>query len=236
MKTKQEIKLSCRETRLVLKARDNIDKPLDWMINPEQVSAINHYLVCNGCKRVGLGKILEKQLTCQEALEIWATKPGALYLYSRVTTLKERLAVEHVWGRSVRGALWIGRSKEPIIDNHFGACLYRSCRSLMGYWAAAPLSLSYDGWEEAAEEIPFLIDVFTIEDWPLENLLNIQTKRMAYLLEALGKGKIPPDCDGVYHDSADIVREVTENIKSLRLLIADQLNIINRATQPPKSR
>src|SRR3989338_7035528 len=99
---KENAGLSCKEAQLVLKVmpfQGNIRE-----MNEEAKSACKHYAQCDGvCIERGLGRITGKTISCQEALELWASKPGPLYLCLDVETLEEMFAVEHVWGRSCKG-------------------------------------------------------------------------------------------------------------------------------------
>ena len=211
----QQIALSCRESQLLLRAISP-DKEYSAMTEEEQ-SAIRHYYsydMCRHCKEIGLTKILSIELSCQEALEKWAEKPGPLYQGSGVTTLREILAVEHVWGKMLATTVdekeRIGLAYRNNIDN----CKSKACIELMCYWMRAPLSIFYDGGREIAEQIPFLISLFKEEGWSLDKLLQIQTDRINKVLNSIVTGK---NLDN-YHSKSDAVYEVRKNIEVLQAL------------------
>lgn len=197
---KRWTKLSCKEARLVLRVTD-VDKTIE---GSEKRAALAHYMSCGSCKEVGLSKLCDVNLTCQETLEIWAAKPGPLYL-GKAHTLREQIAVEHVWGRLL-GA---------------GACRESPCTQLRLYWARAPLCSHYDGEEEMAAEIPFIIGIFLEENWPLERLLEIQQQRIKTLLSSLATNSIPPECQGSYCSVDDLKHEIIVNMQALQTMLLD---------------
>ena len=211
---KEEMELTCKEARLVLKVID-INKKRENMI-PEEVGAVAHYFCCGECKNLGLNEILAKKITCQEALEIWAAKPGPRFLCG-TDTLKEELAVEHIWGRLGTRRLPSGST---VPEPHLGACRKDPCTKLRMYWVNAPLSCAYDGEKETAAQIPFLIRVFLEENWPLEKLLEIQYQRMETLLEGLLVGDVG-ECRGIYSRIEDLKQEVKVNIQGLQIILLD---------------
>lgn len=171
--------LSCREAELLLRVIP-LDKERKDM-KPEEVGAVEHYYNlnpgCKPCRERGIRKILQREISCQGALETCANNPGPLYL-SGIRSLKELLAVEHVWGR------WIPRD-EGSYHFQIESCKEKPCFGLRYFWINTPLSSAYNGEKEVAEEIPFLIKVFRETGWPLENILNIQSRRIEEVLEKL---------------------------------------------------
>ncbi len=216
---KKNTGLSCKEAQLVLKVmpfRENIRE-----MNEEAKSVRKHYAQCDGvCIERGLGRITERNIYCREALEIWASKPGPLYLCIDVETLEEMLAVEHLWGRSCKGFNAYFGTK--FHDPHYEACEENPCRALQYYWQHAPLSSHYDGERETAGEIPFLIKVFIDNGWPIDKLLEIQRQRLEMFISAfvektrmgltleVGGERMPVDHMG---------QEINVHIKELHVLV-----------------
>ena len=72
-RSQEKIKLSCRESRLLLRTI-HLDKK-DSEMSPEEQTACEHYYAsyhpdwCLDCRRDGLSRIIGKGLSCQEALE-----------------------------------------------------------------------------------------------------------------------------------------------------------------------
>jgi hypothetical protein len=200
--TKQGVELNCREAQLILRVMDPNSETNGG--TPEEAAACRHYSGCVACKKIGLSKIIGKELTCQETLEILARNPGPHYLRGG-SSIREQLAIEHVFGRRIEG-------KSEI----YGACEKPSCMRLFHYWLDAPLSCFYDGEEELAREIPLLIEIFVKEGWPLNKLLEIQQQRLMTLVNSLVKGEKPSG----YHPPEDVVNEIKENIQVLQELLS----------------
>ncbi len=206
-KQEKEVKFSCREARLVLKVMKT-GKEYEVMTSEEK-AACRHYASCNSCKKLGLSRIVSWKMSCKEALETWATRPGPLYL-GLVQTVKEQLALEHVWGRLVEGVedtFWAR-------VGHFEICqVEHTCRRLWQYWKNAGLSMFNDGEGSTAGEIPFLIEVFIDKGFPLKKLLEIQKQRVETLLKAMQNND--PVSVG-YGEVGYIVCEIEANVKSLQ--------------------
>lgn len=215
---KNRLELSCREARLVLKVIP-LDKK-DKDMSSEEESAVAHYLQCGVCTEAGLSEILYRDLSCQEALYVWARKSAHLGLGGGVSTIREWLAVEHVWGRTImiqdRPDL---KSKIPI--SNFGACDKTPCAALLRYWKSAPLSMFYNGEREAAQVIPFIMDIFIGQKWPLKKLLELQRERISILLDGLVRGKLPLEVElqGHYHRIEDIRQEIEAGVLALQEII-----------------
>lgn len=217
---KPELKLSCREAQLVLRLiplRKNVKD-----MREEEIAAIKHYLYCKSCRDRGLDEVLDKTLSCQEAPLVWAEHPWALWLdfipgarVERETLIQEQ-AVEHVWGKYQWGK---GAGGHGGYDN-FTACQERPCQALRVYWLRVPMSSGAgDGPEGPINLIPFLIEVFLREGWPLDELLAIQKKRMEEVLESL-REEDPSIGHGHYHFMHELVAEVQANIEALQKLVA----------------
>ena len=206
----RKLELTCDEARLVLKVMDDTLEGIS--MKTEERAAIRHYINCEECRKVGLAEIRQQTLSCREALEIWAAKPGALWLDPQ-RTLLDQLAVEHVWGRMVT------REGVSFKDPHYGACQASPCTKLRSFWQQSPLCLFYDGEREAVREIPLLIEIFLEEKWPLDRLLKIQEERMNLLLKSLVAQEIPSHDCSQYHNIEDLASEVMENIRGLQKIV-----------------
>ncbi len=217
----KKLNLSCRESQLLLRVIP-LDKKYSEM-NPEEQAAVAHYCTNNGgnyggclpCKKSGLSKIISREISCKEAIEIWATKPGPFYLGSEVETIREITALEHVWGRRIPRTEEEKESYKTVWEDNVEACKNKPCESLMYYWMQAPLSLFYDGEKETSKQIPFLINVFKEEGWPLDNLLDIQRDRIYAVLDSITKGKKMHD----YPNINDGINDVINNINVLQELV-----------------
>lgn len=210
------LEFSCETARLLLRVISVNKKDIN--MSREEGSALAHYLQCGACVEVGLSEILPHHLSCQNALEVWARKSTHLGLSSQVDTIIEQLAVEHVWGR------WKdvndGRDGKLVYrDRHFGACKEPPCTALRDYWIATPLSMFYDGEHEVAQLMPFIIDIFIKQGWPLKKLFEIQRARISLLLDGLIRGKLPPEVQGHYHKVEDMSQEIYAGVTALQKII-----------------
>lgn len=199
---KTELKLSCREAKLVLKTMP-LDKKYGEMAEQE-TAAYLHYLRCEECLKRGLAEIIRFQITCQEALEVLAQNPGPLHWHA--STVRERIAAEHVFGRSIKDG-------HGYTDQYYGACANRACAPICTLWAHAPLCSHYDGEKELARQIPLTVELFVEAGWPLAKLLAIQRERITTLLAAISKGGTSE------HERAEGVTEVEAHLESLQNLL-----------------
>ena len=216
--------LSCIEARLLLKVISASKLYKD--MNETEQAAVDHYVWCkDSCHREGFSTIRGESLTCRKALEIWAAKPGPLWLSGE--TIKEILAVEHVWGRVIQ------KSGQPASHVNYGACEQTPCRRLANYWAGAPLCSQYDGDREVAYEIPWIIRIFREQNWPLDNLLKIQRQRVGILLENFAKGEIPEDDRPSYHKLEHLALEIRNNVEILQDVILGKPTETHWNFRPP---
>lgn len=216
--TKDELGLSCREAQLLLSVmpvREKFTK-----MRPVERAAFKHYLHCHLCRGLGLAKILDRELSCQEALLVWAKNPGALWLHLQsVEILIEECAVEHVWGK-----FRVEETEGIRGYDQSAACQQSPCRALWSYWQNVPMSsMAGDGADGVIGELPFLLRIFQENDFSLEPLFKIQKERMAELLENLKKGKITIS-PGHYHSMPELVGEVQANVEALQQLALDLAN------------
>lgn len=215
---KPELMLSCREAQLVLRIVP-LQKNVKDM-EEEEIAASKHYLYCKSCRDRGLDEVLDRTLSCQKALLVWAEHPWALWLdfipgarVERETLIQEQ-AVEHVWGKyrweNPRGAKGYDYST---------ACRERPCRGLWHYWHRVPMSSGAgDGPSGPINLMPFLIELFLKEEWPLDELLAIQEKRLEKVLEGL-REEDHSIGHGHYHFMDELGAEVQANIEALQKLI-----------------
>ncbi|MFQ5531890.1 MAG: hypothetical protein ACE5ES_04705, partial [Candidatus Nanoarchaeia archaeon] len=132
---RSKIELTCREAGLILK-HIPLDKPYGEY-TAEEKAAISHPMTYDDflqrdnceCKDRGFLGII-RSLPHIDVLETWARNPGALYFNAE--TLREIIAVEHVWGR------WV-----PVIDKkgtlqrystNVDGCEDEVCSALRNYW------------------------------------------------------------------------------------------------------
>ncbi|MDP2587802.1 MAG: hypothetical protein Q8P33_03455 [bacterium] len=214
---KPEIKLSCREAHLILRViplRKNVSE-----MKEEEIASIKHYIHCKDCRDRGLADVLDTQLSCKEANLVWAERASALWLDCssmfgpRVETIIELYATEHVWGRyqwknSMGGHGWdIGTG-----------CREHSCQALHSYWASIPMSSGAgDGPGGVIQLFPFLFETFLEEKWPLDELLAVQKKRIAALLEDIKSGIVTVST-GHYSCTYELLEEIQEHIAVLQKL------------------
>lgn len=215
---KPEIELSCREAHLILRVislRKNVSE-----MKEEEIASIKHYIYCKDCRDRGLADILDTKLSCKEAILVWAEQAGALWLDCssvfgpRIETLIGLYAAEHVWGKyqwknSMGGSGWeIGTG-----------CRERSCRNLHSYWASVPMSSSAgDGPDGVIRLFPFLFDLFLRQEWPLDELLAVQKKRIAAVLKDIKNGKVTVS-SGHYHSTDELMAEMREHVATLQRLV-----------------
>jgi hypothetical protein len=205
----QELKLSCREARLVLPLIP-LEKDVDYM-SKEELAAIKHYVDCKSCRDIGLAEILEVDFSCREAILVWAGHLGLLPQRSR--SLIEELSVEHVWGLYD----WKNSMGGHGYDNST-ACNEQPCRKLQHYWLSVPMSSSAgDGEEGVINEFPFLIKLFVEEEWSFDELFKIQRERVTNLLNDIKNGEVTVSI-GHYHLIEDLMSEVSHHIRGLQLL------------------
>lgn len=209
--------LSCRESRLLLRVlplRKNV-----YEMGPEEAAGIRHYLYCKLCRDVGLTDILDKDLTCQEALLVWAEAAEALWLTCApahgISTemLIESFAVEHVWGKyKLRNS---GTDQGWDFED---ACCERPCQSLHTYWLGIPMSTSAgDGPEGVINLMPCLIEIFDREEWPFDELLAIQAARVVKVLGDLRRRKVTVS-SAHYHSVGQLTDEISAHIAALHKL------------------
>ena len=216
------IELSCKESQLILRV---IPKDKEYReMNEEETAAVDHYCSnqkkqyggCLPCKEVGLSKILSKEISCQEAIETWAKKPGPFYHGNDVQTLTEILALEHIWGRKVPTTEKEREIVVMAVHDNIDNCKKKPCTALMSYWRGVPLSLFYDGEKEIAKQIPFTIELFKENELSLENILAIQKKRVGNMLVSLAKGEERFDH---YHQRSHSTYELMKHIEVLQNLV-----------------
>lgn len=161
-KEKVRIDLDCKEAGLVLRATP-LDKQYQEMSDEER-AALDHYTWsgskkdfwgCLTCKKQGLGKIKNRNLSCKDALEIWAIKPGPFFLSGYVETIDDYLALEHIWGRRVPVPEKERRYETSLGNEHVDNCREFVCTQLRDYWRAAPIHLAYDGEKETGRKFLF---------------------------------------------------------------------------------
>lgn len=214
---KPKLELSCREANLIIRLTP-LEKNFEKMCE-EEVAAIKHYLGCGGCRDRGLADILERQLTCREAVLVWAKHAQALWqscnpaIFFTSKTLLETYAVEHVWGkfqwRNSRG----GCDWDPTT-----ACHENPCRSLQYYWASIPMSSSAgDGPEGVINLFHTLAEIFLKEKWPLNKLLTIQKNRITMLIRDIQNNKVTVST-GHYHSVDELIAEINVHVAVLQKL------------------
>lgn len=214
---KPEIELSCREAQLILRViplRKNVSE-----MKEEEIASIKHYIYCKDCRDRGLADILDTKLSCKEAILVWAERAGALWLDCssvfgpRIETLIELYAAEHVWGKyqwknSMDGSGW-------DIDT---GCRERSCLNLHSYWASVPMSSSAgDGPGGVIHLFPFLFEVFLKQEWALDELIDVQKKRVAAVLKDIKSGNVTVS-SGHYHSTDELMAEMREHVVALQKL------------------
>lgn len=177
-KTVEEVVLDHDQAILLLRVIPQ-DKQFDEML-PEQKAAIIHYASCKECRKMGLGKILDYKISHQETLLVWAASSSTLWNSMQSETIKEQLATEHI-----RGRYELGNDRSGPDYNASSSCKEEACSRLRRHWSEAPISLFYDGDKEGAGELPLIISLFAEEQWPLEELLEIQKTHLHNLLENL---------------------------------------------------
>ena len=184
----------------------DLDKPYREL-SEEQKLAIRHYTdytaACIKCKRIGLDKIIQREMDHQEALETWANNPGPLYLMAN--TLREVQAAEHIWGKKMP-------HESGRFDTDIDQCQSGQCQSLFFYWLRAPLSSHCDGEQHTVNQIPFTIAVFQQHGFQIENLLKIQERRIKNLLSGIRDNRI---MEG-YNSINDALYEIAAHTSSLR--------------------
>jgi len=222
--TESRIELTCKEAGLLLK-HIPLDKPYNEY-TPEEAAALQHPLtyvysspndICD-CKVGGFIHILGSP-SHQMALETWARNSGLL-LYQNVKTLREIVSLEHVWGIRVPERDGEGNIEYFRTDK---GCRFEVCSDLRNYWMQAPLSSSYDGGNEMAEEIPLLIRAFIQNKLPLKNLLDIQKDRMIKVLDAIKMGDVRDAGNGHYHSKEEAIYEIKQNLEILQELAKEKI-------------
>lgn len=214
---KPEIELSCREANLILRViplRKNVSK-----MKEEEIASIKHYIYCKDCRDRGLADILYSKMSCREAILVWAECATALWLDCSpalcpdIETLAELYAAEHVWGNYQ----WKNSRGGQGWDIGTG-CRARSCLNLYSYWASVPMSSSAgDGPGGVIHLFPFLFETFLEEKWPLDELLAVQEKRIAAVLNDIKNGKVTVS-GGHYNSTGELTAEMREHIAALQKL------------------
>lgn len=207
-------KLTHREAELVLEVM-NPDKT-EGQMSETELLAVAHYVKCTSCQSTGISQIRGQNISCKEAILIWATDPRALFLRSSLKTLKELLAAEHVWGLNRPGF-------------HPGACILPSCEKLAAFWDDIPMDSHLEGSEGPINIFPVLLDIFIQEKWILDELFQIQTNRINILLGNIKSGKITVSM-GHYHDISELETELLVHITSLQSLAKDNAHQIELLT------
>lgn len=213
---KEKIELSCRETKLILRVIPLRKNAKD--MKEEEIAAVGHYLYCESCRNFGLAEILDTKLPCKDVLLVWAERPGALWLNFgplsvQLETLIEEYAVEHVWGKYQ----WKNKMGGYGYDN-FTACRKQSCQALRSYWYDVPMStMAGDGAEGVIHELPFFLEIFLKEKWPLDRFFEIQRKRMRQVIKDIKSGNISVS-QNHYHSTDELAQEVQANIDALQKL------------------
>lgn len=223
---KPEIKLSCREAHLILRITP-LCKNLSEM-KEEEIVAIEHYFYCKYCRDRGLADILDTKLSCKEAILVWAERACALWLACNPAfapcfdTLIEIYATEHIWGKYQ----WINSMGGCGWDINTG-CYKHSCLNLYKYWERVPMSGSLgDGPDGVIHLFPFLFNLFLKQKWPLDELLAVQRKRIAALLEDIKSGKIRVS-KRHYHSVGEVMEEMQKHIAVLqKLAVRSKTDII----------
>ena len=188
--------MNCDTVRLIIQSY-----PLNQKLeinNRSPETALSHYLNCKDCRLLGLSAIKKHSISCQEAFEILAVNPLPLEVYIPLT-LEEVIAKEHVWGDDY------SRQFEGL-RKHQGQCQKAPCQKLFNYWLNHAVT----------EKIPLMIKIFTDNQWPLEKLLDLQTRQLNEILELEAKR---PDR---YLKSGALRRRIMANLKVLQDLVKQQ--------------
>lgn len=178
----------------------------------EVLSAIWHYIFCPECLKKGLVEILGVKLSCQDALIHAATKPGPILLGlgSQIETLRDLLTSEHINGRTINAT-----ETERAIFN-LGACEQDCCQTISWDWRNHVCTTHY--------QFAQTIQSFVQNEWPIDQLLEIQKMRAVVLVNAINTRQQLPWHD----DPSSMVIELIAVITSLAEVANNGQEVIRR--------
>ena len=111
------------------------------------------------CREEGLAGIINIHLPCKQQVLVWAKYPGPLWLsvapavdyrQFHIGTMRQILAVEHVFGSYIR------RPGDFSGYNHATGCPSSICHALSNFWQRVPIDAKYAGQEQVIELPMFL--------------------------------------------------------------------------------
>lgn len=199
IKKKEYLELSCREVRLMVKLVSLDTDGLE--MSEEAGSAAYHYWICKECQKIGLSEILNHPISCKDAISVWVRKLCHLGLRIEIKTLRDVLALEHVWGRSVKTTEF---GTEHINPN-FEACNGWGCTALRAYWHSVPYSCHNDCEGAGIYVISLAYKIFQHEEWSINDLLAIYENRFELLIKHFRKGEPRP-----FYNNLDLIESELE--------------------------
>jgi len=178
MPNASHIKLTCRESGLILKMIDS-QKPFQSMAS-EAKESVYHFINCWRCNTVGLATIIRQSLTCQQAIEQWASaKNHGLWTSAWCNTLSDMLAYEHVYGHLDASS----KNDGSVIMCE--ECSSRVCARFRNHWSQSGSSVARIG-----TFLPLAIRIFLEEGWPTNKLFEIQRGLLAELESLPAKSRL----------------------------------------------
>ncbi len=125
--------MTCTEARETLRSVGLKDSLL-WA-KSGVITAMNHYGSCRECLQMGLASIVDRTLSCQEAIEahFQLIHPTNLYLSLMGGEIWQTLVHDHVWGRSL-----CLNPEAPYYKKQFEAiapgCDHPVCQAIVANW------------------------------------------------------------------------------------------------------
>lgn len=145
------------------------DLPLSTRVRDEaHVETLAHYANCVTCRPLGYAAIRRETISCEDAIAVCLQGDCLLFDASRCETLRDLLAHEHVFGRSVVGqqGQLVSARGSPVVTG----CGCPVCEQVRNIWFNAKLCSHYDGDDEKRHGAEWTLDIATRAGWNTEPL------------------------------------------------------------------
>jgi hypothetical protein len=133
----------------------------------KKLDALNHYLSCRECVGIGLAQIINRTLTCQEAIEahFQLTHPTNAYLSLLAGQVWQHLVAEHIWGRT----LCVSRKGEKY-ETIVPGCDNPVCSAVKKHWDIG-VPLDQEAYSILARRLPERVRPIMLQQgWSTERI------------------------------------------------------------------
>ncbi|MBI3572705.1 MAG: hypothetical protein HY092_00705 [Candidatus Kerfeldbacteria bacterium] len=169
--------------------------------------ALEHVLDCRECQKVGLASMTGQELSCQKAIELWASQ-SSWYgdgLPWDLMTIEHYLALEHVMG-------WPNKETGYMVEIT-PRCKHDSCQTIANYEDG-------DGKESM---LALLVRIFRKNQWSLDSILETHGRRVSKVMQPLAKFEFNNrfSADG-HRQYLKRVAEIEQDVHLLHKLLLEQ--------------